>query len=518
MQRLTLAQQIAQLESTVPSDFDPEDTYGATTNGNVRPANDEDADMDVHDPDAGREHYVDVGPSEIRKLHDSVADPKYDGVKTSRHQLHASEDDNEQGDLHESSQSGSYQKEGIPSVHVDVGVVSVTDTRAQTPSAIHITTGDSLSSATGDEEAHSPMTNGATKSNQVSARQKNTNSEFSSKQADTLSSSLQRTRVADKLKGRAVSRQLKIWDSLVDARIRLQKAVTAANKLPHPEHLEPYVSTAEGRVAVQRFLTETLTLSEEIAELRHTLLAQAGSVQPPRKKRRVDADQEDLDLESLVEESTAELVRFDAQTHPYTLSTLQKWSAKVQAVAPSALLPSSRTAFKSGPAHIKSAAELVEDALREQDKAVKRTWGKVGDGARIGGTTEQEDESEGDKETFDDREFYQAMLRDVIESKGGRDGLDVADLYANSKRHKKRKIVDTKASKGRKLRYEPHDKLQNFMVPVPVRDAWHEEQIDELFASLLGKGFEDDEPVPSTNILATGQKEGEEMQGFRIFG
>lgn len=29
------------------------------------------------------------------------------------------------------------------------------------------------------------------------------------------------------------------------------------------------------------------------------------------------------------------------------------------------------------------------------------------------------------------------------------------------------------------------------MVPVPVsRGGWHEEQIDELFASLLGKGFE----------------------------
>jgi protein AATF/BFR2 len=168
-------------------------------------------------------------------------------------------------------------------------------------------------------------------------------------------------------------------------------------------------------------------------------------VQSPRKKRRIDADQGDLDLESLVEESTAELVMFDAQygsprvipflfglrylflffyarTHPYTLSTLQKWSAKVQAVAPSALLPPSRTAFKSGPAHTKSATELVEDALREQDKAVKRTWGKVGRRARIGGTAEEGDEGEGDEETFDDREFYQAMLRDVIESKGGGDG------------------------------------------------------------------------------------------------
>lgn len=30
------------------------------------------------------------------------------------------------------------------------------------------------------------------------------------------------------------------------------------------------------------------------------------------------------------------------------------------------------------------------------------------------------------------------------------------------------------------------------MVPVPVAGSWHEEQIDELFASLLGKGFEQD--------------------------
>lgn len=28
------------------------------------------------------------------------------------------------------------------------------------------------------------------------------------------------------------------------------------------------------------------------------------------------------------------------------------------------------------------------------------------------------------------------------------------------------------------------------MAPVPTQGSWHEEQIDELFASLLGKGFE----------------------------
>jgi hypothetical protein len=67
---------------------------------------------------------------------------------------------------------------------------------------------NSLSSAPEDEEAHFPMTNGATKINQVSTHQRNPDSELASEQADALTSSLQRTRVADKLKGRAVSRQL----------------------------------------------------------------------------------------------------------------------------------------------------------------------------------------------------------------------------------------------------------------------------------------------------------------------
>ena len=60
------------------------------------------------------------------------------------------------------------------------------------------------------------------------------------------------------------------------------------------------------------------------------------------------------------------------------------------------------------------------------------------------------------------------------------------------------------------------------MVPVPIQGSWHDEQIDELFASLLGKGFEnaggiyaepehESEPGAESNI-------GEALRGFRVFG
>lgn len=33
-----------------------------------------------------------------------------------------------------------------------------------------------------------------------------------------------------------------------------------------------------------------------------------------------------------------------------------------------------------------------------------------------------------------------------------------------------------------------HEKVQNFMIPIDA-GGWHEEQTDELFASLLGRSF-----------------------------
>jgi protein AATF/BFR2 len=55
------------------------------------------------------------------------------------------------------------------------------------------------------------------------------------------------------------------------------------------------------------------------------------------------------------------------------------------------------------------------------------------------------------------------------------------------------------------------------MVPVHVVGGWHEEQIDELFASLLGKGFESAGPGLDEEQLENQLDEGV-MTGFQVFG
>jgi protein AATF/BFR2 len=77
----------------------------------------------------------------------------------------------------------------------------------------------------------------------------------------------------------------------------------------------------------------------------------------------------------------------------------------------------------------------------------------------------------------------------------GEGGRPIAQWTA-VKEAKTKKNVDTKASKGRKMRYTVHEKLQNFMAPED-RTAWEQDAVDRFFGTLLGQkmslGEEDEE-------------------------
>lgn len=136
-----------------------------------------------------------------------------------------------------------------------------------------------------------------------------------------------------------------------------------------------------------------------------------------------------------------------------------------------------------------------------------------------------------DVEVYDDGDFYAQLLRDVIENRSlGSSSLDpstLADVRGMSARQRKNKskAVDTRASKGRKIRYDVHEKLQNFMVPIEAAQ-WHAEQTDELFASLLGGargGGKTRAAIASNGAeAASGGEEDEDEEvdagGLRIFG
>lgn len=141
--------------------------------------------------------------------------------------------------------------------------------------------------------------------------------------------------------------------------------------------------------------------------------------------------------------------------HPHLVQTLSKWSSKIQAVAPSALLPSNRGAFSKSSQHLKSAVQLVDETLQDHNKLLAKTQIRRDNHGRLGldphPSIEKDIEKMADAEIFDDTEFYQNMLRNIIDSRGNGDrGGD--DWMLLQRQKKAKKNVDTKASKGRKLR------------------------------------------------------------------
>lgn len=92
-------------------------------------------------------------------------------------------------------------------------------------------------------------------------------------------------------------------------------------------------------------------------------------------------------------------------------------------------------------------------------------------------------------EIFDDSEFYHQLLRELIEYKSNIDDkqseITQKFIELQKVRNKMKKKVDTRASKGRKIRFVVHNKLVNFL---PPRDSseYTDEAKTELYNSLFG--------------------------------
>lgn len=116
--------------------------------------------------------------------------------------------------------------------------------------------------------------------------------------------------------------------------------------------------------------------------------------------------------------------------------------------------------------------------LKDKKSLISKTQ-KVRFEEPILGKRKREEE---DSEIFDDREFYQVLLRDLIEDVGSSLGSGESLRNAISKNIKKDKRP-FKRMKDKLIKYVPHPKLVGFMAP---EEQIIPESTDVLFASIFG--------------------------------
>jgi len=478
---------VADLEA----DIDPEED--AQTFDNSGDSTSDDDGVNGHD---GREHYQSVGKSNLRKPETQPLGPQYKGSQVSRksaleqEQKHdpfdgqGSEDDG--GNLAVASDVDSFRNWDSPDRSDQHDNISESDEhRADT---------DDTSMSDENEEVGTGGNFGDEPDDRAELRR------LMNEETKTVAASIAQATRADAEKGQAVKRQRHAFDSLLNCRIRLQPGLVAINSLQliDENDLSVLIEDLDAHQAAEQ---AALRLWNTLDDLRQCLSDTRNST---KKQKR---------LEALPSTSNAEiwnhLQSAEADSLPHRTSILQKWSTKTQAATTQ---PISRRLNNA--ARQTTITDVLTEQLSNTTRLVKRT--------RMPRSCAPLHASRGITEAsdiFDDADFYGVMLKELLEQRSIESASSVqvdqvAQQWQAAREAKTRKNVDTKASKGRKMRYTVHERLQNFMAPED-KASWGERRIDELFGSLLGQRMVLGESDAVGNGDVRHDKEEEALKLFR---
>ncbi|KAI1194451.1 TRAUB-domain-containing protein [Nemania serpens] len=291
--------------------------------------------------------------------------------------------------------------------------------------------------------------------------------------------SLLKTVDADVQKGKAVQRQRKGFDALLNLRIRLQKAA----KQPDDPDAEPYEGAERS----------ALQLWNALDDFR-------ASIHKGKKRKHAETDDTS---------TTALWDRMELHEEHQTArrkQVLEKWSRDAKKTSITASSAHKFTNNAERPIIAMLSAEM--DA---PERLIKRTRTPRSCAPYQAARKINEDDS-----IYDDADFYQGLLKQLVDQRSGDGsgtGLQAATIrYAAVKEAKAKRHVDTKASKGRKMRFTVMPKLQNFMAPEDRR-SWEQSATDRFFGTLFGQKMVLDEESSDEEMGGVSV----EAEGFRLF-
>ncbi|KAL7951601.1 apoptosis-antagonizing transcription factor [Trichoderma barbatum] len=521
-------------DEELAKDYDPE------ANGN---SDNENGSGLSEDERAGTEHYVSVGRSKLREKEELSLGRQYRGSRVSRQALEDDDDEEEEEEEDDDDDDDEFADPETADLIADTAEASDSEissdnalaesdaerldafvfrgsSKPKQPKSKRVSAADFMS-ASEDEEAEDEadededddedededmddglddLLNGNGTSDEDEDEEEDEEEDEDDEEDDEESgkqnakpSPAASSNQSEVQKGTAIQQQRKIYDGLLNMRIRLQKALVAANTFPtldsdSSSETEAYEAAEEAAI---KLLNTISNLRENLAPP-----TAAGS----KRKRTLEI--------SLSNEQIWEQIQDDDQrAAKFREDRLDKWSRKVQSVNVSA--PANRLGAKP-----KTLISALQDQLANPDeRLVKRT--RVPRSCAPVQASKKITESE---DIYDDADFYQLLLKELVDQRTVESAAEQSSAVAQvmltaNKEAKSRKVVDRKASKGRKMRFTVHEKLQNFMASEDRR-TWEQETIDRFFGTLFGQKMElNEEESEDEEMEALYKEEG----GLRLF-
>jgi len=328
-------------------------------------------------------------------------------------------------------------------------------------------------------------------------------------------------------KGQYVKNQLNIYDSMFESRIVMQKVLTGTNQLPQPSTYKYFIKENDDnynknivstRSAAKKLLGSLLDLQELLlnqnTETKHILSGGKPKKSGTESNEEITSSEDEGIGESdgspdigkkrklKIEEYEEILSKRHKELTPFRDETVNKWNERTK------LLSHNKGGNKFGGFET-SALQQFYNLLSNKQQLIKRTQltgATRGTAYRVLGKKELDSENIGeeyDPEIFDDSDFYTRALEEVLKSKVALsdDMNDVSRKWIEIQnlRRKSKKKVDTKASKGRKIRYEVHSKLQQYLAPCKPA-TMDDAAINILFSSLFGKALRSQQDVEKVEL------------------
>lgn len=292
-------------------------------------------------------------------------------------------------------------------------------------------------------------------------------------------------------KGISVRKQLNIWESLLEMRIKSKKALSASNKMPVGGKLKEIFKCAdeESKNKLSQTNRNLTNLLKKMLLLETLMLKKYPETRKLSLKKQENNQQDNEEISSEEElDDEQEIKRSKIQNYGEELSerhevyriyrnkTIEKWYDK--------------TKFKHTQSNSYTIVDQINNILMDKSKLLKKTQLKRSSGQIIG-EAEGKDEADYDVNIYDDEDFYHQQLRELVEFKSS-DIIDPIQLsrqwvqLQNMRSTMKRKI-DTRATKGRKVRFGIHSKLVNHVGCRDFENSKTDDAINELESSMFQK-------------------------------
>ncbi|XP_059633879.1 uncharacterized protein LOC132276465 isoform X2 [Cornus florida] len=283
---------------------------------------------------------------------------------------------------------------------------------------------------------------------------------------------LNRHKDEDLLKGQAVKNQKALWDKTLEFRFLLQKAFSSSNRLPQEPFRSLFCDCNNGvKEAYSDLITSSNKTLDSLLELQEALFEKNPSIaQATDGNSGKSSKHSEASMNSNVEgdEEWSQISQMQLRIASFRDKSVDKWQRKTQVTTGAAAIKGKLQAFNQNiseqvAAYMRDPSRMIKGM--QQRRSAAAVFGTVPDA--VGNAKEEDLQADGDPELLDDSEFYQQLLKEFFETFDPTSS-ETAFYALKRLQTRKRKIVDRRASKSRKIRYNVHEKIVNFMAPQPM--------------------------------------------------